>query len=238
MVSSKMRPIGFSTGALAYSNFRQGLTIIRAHHLRVAELSALREDELQPLVESLNELQLDDLDYVSFHVPSKLKTLSEKEMIALLDRVARRNWPLIVHPDVIQTYERWTMFGELLCIENMDKRKPIGRTARELSVIFDRLPDARLCLDLGHVRQVDPTMSVALEILECFGTKLCQLHASEVNTNSQHDRLTYETALAFQKISGLIPESIPVILESRVTPERVDEEVAKCREALEIFASA
>jgi len=238
MVSSKMRPIGFSTGALAYSNFRQGLSIIHAHHLRVAELSALRENELQPLVESLDELQLEDLDYVSFHAPSKLRTMSEERMIELLERAAQKNWPLIVHPDVIERYERWTVFGELLCIENMDKRKPIGRTARELSVIFDRLPAARLCLDLGHVRQVDPTMSVAFEILECFGTRLHQLHVSEVNTNSQHDRLTYETALSFHKISGLIPESIPIILESRVTPERVDDEVAKCREALAIFAVA
>jgi predicted component of type VI protein secretion system len=81
-------------------------------------------------------------------------------------------------------------------------------------------------------------MSVALEILERFETRLHQRHVSEVNTNSQHDRLTFETTLAFQKISTLIPESIPVILESRVTPERVDEEVTNCREALAILAAA
>jgi hypothetical protein len=233
-----MRPIGFSTGALAYSDFRQGLSIIQAHNMRVAELSALRENELQPLIDSLNDLQLSDIEYVSFHVPSKLKTLSEERVIELLKRAAQKNWPLVVHPDVIENFDRWTVFGELLCIENMDKRKPIGRTAWELSVLFDKLPQARLCLDLGHVRQVDPTMSVALEILERFGARLHQLHVSEVNTNSQHDRLTFETTLAFQKISALIPESIPVILESRVTPERIDEEVAACREALAVLAAA
>jgi hypothetical protein len=233
-----MRPIGFSTGALAYSNFRQGLSIIQAHNLRVVELSALRENELQPLIDSIDELQLGNFDYVSFHVPSKLRVLSEERVIELLERAAQKHWPLIVHPDVIERFDRWRVFGELLCIENMDKRKPIGRTAIELASIFDRLPDARFCLDLGHVRQVDPTMSVALEILERFGTRLHQLHVSEVNTNSQHDRLTFETTLAFHKISSLLPESIPVILESRVTPERVDEEVAKCREALAILAAA
>jgi hypothetical protein len=233
-----MRPIGFSTGALAYADFRQGLSIIQAHNLKVAELSALRENELPPIIDSIDELPLETFDYVSFHVPSKLKILSEDRVIALLERAAKKNWPLIVHPDVIARFDRWTGFGDLLCIENMDKRKPIGRTARELSVLFERLPDARLCLDLGHARQVDPTMSVALEILERFGSRLHQLHVSEVNTNSQHDRLTFETTIAFQKISPLIPESIPVILESRVTPERVDEEVARCREALAIFATA
>lgn len=233
-----MRPIGFSTGALAYSDFRHGLSIIRAHHMRVAELSALRENELQPLIESIDDLELENIDYVSLHVPSKIKGLSEKRMIELLKRAAEKKWPLIVHPDVIERFDRWTVFGDLLCIENMDKRKPIGRTARELHEIFAKLPDARLCLDLGHVRQVDPTMSVALEILEYFGTRLHQLHVSEVNTNSQHDRLTFESKLAFQKVSPLIPESIPVILESRVTPERVHEEVANCIDALAILAAA
>ncbi len=233
-----MRPIGFSTGALAYADFRQGLSIIRAHNLRTAELSALRENELEPLIESMDDLDLGDLDYVSFHAPSKLRTLSENKVIKLLERPAERNWPLIVHPDVIERFDRWAVFGELLCIENMDKRKPIGRTARELALLFEKLPQASLCLDLGHVRQVDPTMSVALEILERFGARLRQLHVSEVNTNSQHDRLTFETALAFQKICASIPQSIPVILESRVTPDRVDEEVLICREALATLAAA
>src|SRR5580765_8091240 len=139
MVSSKMRPIGFSTGALAYSDFRQGLSIIQAHNMKVVELSALRENELQPLIESIDELQLDNFEYVSFHVPSKLRILSEERVIKLLERAAQKNWPLIVHPDFIERFDRWRVFGDLLCIENMDKRKPIGRTARELSVLFDRL---------------------------------------------------------------------------------------------------
>jgi len=143
-----------------------------------------------------------------------------------------------VHPDTIESFDRWAVFGDLLCIENMDKRKPIGRTARELTILFEKLPQASLCLDLGHVRQVDPTMSVALEILEQFGHRLRQLHVSEVNTNSHHDPLTFETALAFQKICSLIPESIPVVLESRVTPERVGQEVLKCRSALSVLQAA
>src|SRR6266404_5981592 len=124
-----MRPIGFSTGALAYADFRQGLTIIRNHNLRTVELSALREAELQPLIDSLDDLPLGEFDYISFHAPSQLQAVSEEKVIELLTRVAQKNWPVIVHPDVIQTFERWAVFEGLLCIENMDKRKPIGRTA-------------------------------------------------------------------------------------------------------------
>ena len=121
-----MRPIGFSTGALAYADYAGGLAIIRAHHLQCVELSALREAELEPLVNNLNTLALQSFDYISFHVPSKLKGLSEETVIELLQPVVARNWPLIVHPDIIEKFERWALFGELLCIENMDKRKPVG----------------------------------------------------------------------------------------------------------------
>lgn len=233
-----MRPIGFSTGALAYGDFRQGLSIIRNQNLKAIELSALRETELKPLIDSLDNLELNGFEHVSFHVPSQLKAMSEEEAVVLLDCILRKSWPLIVHPDIIENFDLWRRFGKSLCIENMDKRKPIGRTDRELGFIFAELPQASLCLDLGHARQVDPTMSVAWEILEEFGSRLSQLHVSEVNTNSRHDPLSYEAALAFRKISILIPESVPVILESRVSSDQVEREVLYCREALSRLAAA
>ena len=48
-----MRPIGFSTGALAYADFRQGLTMVSSKGLASIELSALRQNELVPLLASL-----------------------------------------------------------------------------------------------------------------------------------------------------------------------------------------
>src|SRR5437899_10954561 len=133
-----MRAIGFSTGALAYADFLNGLSIIRAHKLPSVELSALREEELEPLISSLDRLNLTGFDYISFHVPSKIRTLSEETVIDRLKAVAKRNWPLIVHPDIIENFDHWAVFGNLLCIENMDKRKSIGRTARELAGVFEK----------------------------------------------------------------------------------------------------
>ena len=60
----------------------------------------------------------------------------------------------------------WARFGALLCIENMDKPKPIGQPAAELVRIFHVLPRASLCFDIGHARQVDTTMSEATAILQ------------------------------------------------------------------------
>ena len=46
-----MRRIGFSTGAIARGDFRTALTRMQEHEIEAVELSALRIDELAPLIE-------------------------------------------------------------------------------------------------------------------------------------------------------------------------------------------
>ncbi len=75
-------------------------------------------------------------------------------------------------------------------------------------------------------------MSEAAAILKCYKGRLRQIHISEVNSQSKHDPLSFESILAFQKVAHLIPESIPVIVESRVSEDEVDEEIQNVRKAL------
>ncbi|HEY6255231.1 MAG TPA: hypothetical protein VIY51_05500, partial [Xanthobacteraceae bacterium] len=122
-----------------------------------------------------------------------------------------RGWPLVIHPDVIGDFGLWRELGDAVCIENMDKRKPIGRTAEELESVFRELPDATFCFDIGHARQVDLTMTEAYLILRGFAPKLRQVHISEVNSRSKHDALSYSSIVAFREVAQLIPEHVPVI---------------------------
>src|SRR5437870_4976874 len=117
-----MRSIGFSTGALAIGDYRCGLKMIRSRNVRVVELSALREEELQPLLSDLDSLDLAGLGYVSLHAPSALTMLSEERATAMLRQILPRRWPIILHPDAMKNRSLWRGFGERLCIENMDKR--------------------------------------------------------------------------------------------------------------------
>jgi len=227
-----MRPIGFSTGAIALSDFRLGMSVLRQKGVAIVELSALRQFELAPLASALEDLDISDFTYVSVHAPSQLEPEMEKEAISLLEKAAERSLPIIIHPDAITDFGLWTSFGNLLLVENMDKRKPLGRTAFELAGIFDKLPDALLCFDLGHVRQVDPTMSEAALILQLFGDRMRQLHVSEVNTRSTHDPLTAGAIGAFNRISHLIPDEVPVILESSVSEDQIETEISLARKAL------
>jgi hypothetical protein len=131
----------------------------------------------------------------------------------------------------MHTPTAWAHFEDLLCIENRDKRKHVGQTAADLATIFDALPRASFCFDLGHARQVDPTMSEAT-ILQKFSHRLKQLHVSDVNTQSQHDPLSLESMLAFQRVSPVVPPEVPIIMESRVDKAHISEDLDRAVESL------
>lgn len=233
-----MRPIGFSSGALAYADFRRGVAMLRNRDIHALELSALRQSELLPLVESLDGLDLNQFTYIAVHAPSQIDASSEVAIVALLTRIRHRRWPIILHPDAVHDWSLWRNFGAVLCIENMDKRKPIGRTTEELKEIFQRVPDASFCFDIGHARQVDSTMTEAYLMLKAFGGRLRQVHLSEVNTRSKHDPLSYGSILAFREVAHLIPETVPVILETPVRENEIELEIERAIKSLPLFQEA
>jgi hypothetical protein len=219
-----MRSIGFSTGALALGDFDQGLALMADRHTSVIELSALREEELPALMDALDRLRLDGYTYVSVHAPSRLRTMKEAAVANMLRCCIDRKWHVVLHPDAIGDHGCWRDFGRWLCIENMDKRKEAGRTAVELRRHFRELPEASMCLDLAHVRQVDPTLGIAREIIREYGEKIVQLHLSELDVKSHHEPLSMAAVWAIREIAHLLPDC-PVILESMVQPSGIDSEL-------------
>lgn len=228
-----MREIGFSTGAIALDDYNQALRHLAAVSTRAIELSALRFKELRPLISALPDLDLAKYKYISMHVPSAFTVEEEGELVSLLRNVPP-SWSLIVHPDSIHNYELWRPFSSRVALENMDRRKSSGRTAKELAKWFDLLPDARFCFDIGHARQFDPSMAEAYTILTAFWNRLVQVHVSEVDAQSRHAVITYAAGLAFREVAHLIPDDVPLILESRVSFDGIERELSK---VAEVFAS-
>jgi hypothetical protein len=221
-----MQPIGFSTGAIALGDFNRALVELSGHGLAAVELSALREHELAPLMAALPTLSLNSYEYVSVHAPSKLNNLSDVDVVQLLQPAINRLYPIIVHPDGLRDVTAWRSLRSGLCIENMDGRKPIGRTVPELNRIFDALPEATFCFDIGHAYQIDPTMKLAGELLHAFDRRLRQVHLSYVTPDFFHHRITKEVASDYSKVAALIPAHVPVILESPVSGDAISAEIA------------
>lgn len=230
-----MRRIGFSTGAVARADFRHAIHLLRAHRVDAIELSALRVDELAPLVDAIPTLDLRDFRFVSIHSPSRYPADQEDSVLRQLKPLAAQGYPVVVHPDVIYTPASWRPLGGNLLIENMDKRKPLGRFVKELRQYFEALPQARFCFDIGHARQVDPTMTEAAMLLDVFGARLAEVHMSEVNTASRHDPISVNAVSAFASVAARIPEHVPIILESLIDQGQSDIETEISR-ARDVFA--
>jgi hypothetical protein len=228
-----MGPIGFSTGALAKGDFVRGLDVQRGmERIAAVELSALRDHELPELVDAIPGLDLTGFEYVSVHAPSKLQTLDERTVFELLLRIPE-DWPIVVHPEILETPELWRRLGRRLCIENMDMRKAIGRKPDDLRELFGIYPEAGFCLDLGHARQLDPTMVMALRMFLDFGDRIRQVHVSEVNPYGKHIPIGASTRLAFAHLSKCVTIDCPLIIESVIPPEMMERELDGVWAALE-----
>ncbi|WP_428264216.1 sugar phosphate isomerase/epimerase family protein [Haliangium sp.] len=230
-----MHAFGFSTGALALGDFERALAMLAGHDVAAVELSALRDHELPQLMQRLSGLELDRFEYVSIHAPSRFENMSEAEIAELLVPCVRRGWSVVIHPNVIGDAACWEPFGRLLCIENMDKRT-VGRTAAELAPTFQRLPRASFCLDLGHARQVDPSLGVARGLLRAYGSRLRQIHLSEVDTQCRHRPLSMGTVFALRALAREIAP-VPVLIESQIDADEMPVELRMAHRTMQPEAS-
>ena len=81
-------------------------------------------------------------------------------------------------------------------------------------------------------------MVEAYRILNSFGDRLTQVHISEVSTSSGHDRISFGAELAFRTVAELIPEAVPIIIESRISAEAIGREMLTAASALPITGEA
>lgn len=228
-----MKPIGFSTGALALGDFRRALRSLSEFDVSAVELSALRLDELASLLSALTSLDLRRFRYVSVHAPSKFAAAEEEGIIDQLKHVADRGFNVVLHPDAMHDVKAWRRLGRRLCIENMDKRKPVGRTASELREFFTHLPEAGLCFDIAHARQVDSSMTVAYRLLREFRDRIRQVHISEVDTSSKHARMSTAAIADYAEVAHLIPDDAAVIVEAQVDDSQIASELLLAGQALQ-----
>lgn len=229
--------IGFSTGALERGDYKAALSWLRKNKIDSVEISALRFSELEPLIHDLDELPVEDFKYVSFHAPSSFEAEQEDEVVALLDPVFKRGWNIVVHPDVIRKPALWQHFGGQLLIENMDRRKAVGRTVDEMEFAFSRLPKARMCLDVAHARQLDTTLTLLSELLKRFIGRIAEVHISELDSRCQHVPMSWRAVEDYRMLHWWGGDShVPVIIESMLEGESTKlrkDEFALARKAFE-----
>jgi hypothetical protein len=177
------------------------------------ELSALGEEELDGLIRYLESGPRLPFRYLSIHGPSKNRVMPEAELVSVLGSLAPFVSAIVMHPDTIQDPSPYRRLGRKLLLENMDSRKPGGRSAEELAPWFAELPDAGLCFDIAHAWSIDPTMGEARGLLDAYRTRLRHLHVSSLSTGLKHVPLTEEHEELFMPLLDRCRD-LPWILEA------------------------
>ena len=178
-----------------------------------AELSALSGPELPGLIAYLRTAPRLPFVFLSVHAPSKDRVHDERALVQELSQVPVWVDAIVVHPDTIAEPSLYRPLGRRLTLENMDSRKDSGQTAVDLAALYAALPDARLCLDVAHAKDVDPTLTVADELLQRFSSRLSHVHVSSLDESQSHVPLRPEDETSFAPLLARCRD-VPWILEA------------------------
>lgn len=177
------------------------------------ELSAISASELPGLLAYLRSAPRLPFLFISVHAPSKGRGGDERALVDDLRQVPLWVDAIVVHPDTISDPTLYQRLGRRLALENMDTRKQGGQTADDLAALFRALPEARLCLDLAHAKDVDPSMGVAKDLLRRFSDRLVHVHLSSLDEDRHHVTLTPEDEGLFAPLLARCRD-VPWILEA------------------------
>ncbi len=214
-VVSQHHPLGASTGYMEDRRGHWRALVAEALDTSTfaAELAALSEDELPGLEAFLAGTPELPFAYLSVHAPVKHLRMPEAELVARLARLAPVVDAIVVHPDAMDDPRAYRRLGSCLVLENMDARKPTGRTVAELAPFFAALPEAGLCVDVAHVLSVDPSLAEGERLLDTFAGRLRHLHVSSLDAECRHVPLTGEHEARFASLLRRCPD-VPWILEA------------------------
>lgn len=214
-VVSRHHPLGASTGYM--QDLRGDWDAQVAAAWRVSpfaiELSALSETELPSLASYLASAPSLPFRYISIHGPSKHREIEEEQLVGELADIALYARGIVMHPDTIDRFEAFRRLGSKLLLENMDSRKPDGRTPDELNRAFAALPEAGFCFDIAHAWSIDPSMGIANDLLDSFGGRLRHVHLSSLSEDLHHVPLKDEDEELFIPVLRRCLD-VPWILEA------------------------
>jgi hypothetical protein len=211
---ARHHPIGASTGYLygLRGNWGELVAAVEETSTFAAELAALSEPEFGELSDFLGDAHSLPFRYLSVHAPVKQRVVTEPDLVSWLGALPSTVSSIVTHPDTIEDPTPYRSLGSRLVIENMDARKSGGRTVRELEPIFEQLPEAGFCFDIAHAWSIDPSMKLAGELLDRFGTRLRQVHLSSLE-DGRHVPVLSEHDLLFEPVLDRCRD-VPWILEA------------------------
>src|SRR5690606_26285742 len=121
-VVAKHSPFGVSTGFMwdLRGDWEQQIKLGQSVSSWAIELSALSEEEVQPLLDYLVNAAELSFGFLSVHGPSKNRELPEDRLVELLLEITEYCDGIVMHPDTMGELEPFSRLGRKLFVENLD----------------------------------------------------------------------------------------------------------------------
>ncbi len=161
---------------------------------------------------------------MTIHADRPLLTLDHPSRIPddTLNDLARLT--KLVHAQYIVWHAGWGMLNEVvgnglpIALENEDPKSGGAKSARELSEIMSRHPEAKFVIDLAHLH-AQPNTSPAKELKEIhahLGSKVVGYHLSALRYGHEHITLVEAGENAPTKLHSLLPRNSHCVIESTI----------------------
>jgi hypothetical protein len=207
--------VGFSTGALHFTDPLVGVAATRRLGSGTIELSALHEDELTAVEATSAGSDVDGFLRVSIHGPAIGRILPESQLV---DRLAATGRDVVMHPDTLLDWSLWEALGPRLLIENMDQRKSFGQTPLDLDRVFAALPQARFCLDVSHALSAGD-LPLVIGLAEQYADRLAELHVGCACGRDCDEIYEPDLVGATQLVWSIAGRQVPLILERKTVAD-------------------
>jgi sugar phosphate isomerase/epimerase len=209
---------GISTGAYEEERDTWSAAVDRAQRegWQCLELCAILPPLLSTLAPYLTQPghNLDSFERVSIHAPVGID--SADVIVQAIIRLPH-DGDVILHPDLYSTADTVFALGDRAVFENMDVAKSFGRTVEDLTTVFERFPDAGLCLDVAHVWTNDRSLTLGHELLDAFGDRLRQVHVSGIEPDGTHRKTTEDDLSLYAPLlerCADVPQVLETVLET------------------------
>ena len=83
------------------------------------------------------------------------------------------------------------------------------------------------------MRRVHGQMVTAILMLREFGGRLPEVHVSDVGPRGEHRSVGVMARLAFSRVAAHIPKTCPLIIESIIDSEHIEQEIRAVTEAFD-----
>jgi hypothetical protein len=219
--------LGFSTADFRNNiKTKEAIFLIKKIGCNAIELGFVyKEDFFSNQLEEIEKTDLEGFEYISFHAP-KFNYENNEETKNIFKIISKFNKKIgcldlvVFHPDNVKDFSIFDNLDFNIGFENMDCRKKSCKSVSDIEGTLSKNNKFKFVLDINHAYQNDQSLQIVKDFYKKFGKKIAEIHLS--GFKGFHDPLFKTKQLEI--INAIQNSSVPIIIESELTPENVSKE--------------